>query len=100
VDHFRRAKEIMELKNRRLAGRLCSEDFPPGQHSLHQGPHAQFAGDGQGLVQQRQGLFSVTRLVPLEQGVGVVAAGPGQLRPVACLAAEQLGVLEAGSGLV
>ncbi len=55
-------------------GVLGFEDVPPGQHPLHQRPHAQFAGDGQGLVQQGHGLLSVAGLVPLEQSIGVVAA--------------------------
>ena len=38
------------------------------------GPHAQLAGDGQGLVQQGRHFLSVARLVSMEQGVGVVAA--------------------------
>ncbi len=45
----------------------------PRQHQLHQGPHAQFAGDGQGLVQQGRGLLSVALSVPLKRRVGVVA---------------------------
>ena len=56
---------------------LRFQDVPSGQHPLHQGPHAQLAGEGQGLVQQGHGLLSVAGLVALEQGVGVVAAGPG-----------------------
>ena len=60
--------------------------IPPRQHALHQGPHAQLAGDGQGLVQQGHGPLSVAWLVALEQGVGVVAAGPGEFGPEAALA--------------
>ena len=70
-----------------------------GEDALHQGPHAQFAGDGQGLVQQGRGLLSVARFVPLEQGIGVVAAGPGQLGPVAP-SAEGQGFLEVDRRLV
>ena len=64
--------------------------------------HAQLARDGQGLVQHGGGLFSVAGLVALEQGVSVVAAGPGQLGPVASLPAEgpnwfaQLGLRKGG----
>ena len=73
--------------------------IPPGQNPLHQGPHAQLAGDGQGLVQQGHGLLSVACLVTLEEVVGVVAAGPGQLGPVARFAAECQGVVEVAHGL-
>ena len=62
--------------------------LPPRQHPLHQWAHAQLAGDGQGLVQQGHGLLAAAWLVALEQGVGVVAAGPGQFGTVARLAAE------------
>ena len=30
---------------------LRPQFLPPGQHPLHQGPHAQLAGDGEGLDQ-------------------------------------------------
>ncbi len=62
-----------------MGGQLRPQYLPPGEHPLNQGPHAQLAGDGQGLVQQGHGLLSVAWLVPLEQRVGVVAAGPGKL---------------------
>ena len=65
---------------------LSPQYISPRQHPLHQRPHAQLAGDSQRLVQQGHGLFSVAGLAPLEQGVGVVAAGPGQLGPIAGLA--------------
>ena len=51
--------------------------LPPSQHPLHQGPHPQLTGDGQGLVQQGHGFGPVPLTVTLEKGVGVVAAGPG-----------------------
>ncbi len=34
-----------------VEGQLGFQYFPPGQHPLHQGPHSQLAGYGQGLVQ-------------------------------------------------
>ena len=73
--------------------RLRLQYLPPGQHPLHQRPHAQLAGDGQGLVEQGHGLLPVARLVPLEQRVGIVAASPGQLGPVAFSAKGQ-GIIE------
>ena len=76
---------------------LSPQYLPPRQHSLHQGPHAQLAGDGQGLVQQGVGLNPVTLIVALQQQVRVVAAGLGQLGPVARLAAEGERVTYAGS---
>ncbi len=84
----------------RVRPSLCLQYIPPRQHPLHQRPHAQLAGDGQGLVQQGHGLLAIARLVALEQGIGVVAAGPGQLGPIAGLAAEGQGVLEVGRRLV
>ncbi len=51
-----------------IANSLGFQNVPPGQHPLHQGPHAQLAGDGKGLVQQGHRLRAVARLVPLEQG--------------------------------
>ena len=54
---------------------LRLENFPPGQHPLHQGPRAQLGRDGQGLVQQGDGLLSVTGLVPLEQGGSSLSSG-------------------------
>jgi alkanesulfonate monooxygenase SsuD/methylene tetrahydromethanopterin reductase-like flavin-dependent oxidoreductase (luciferase family) len=61
---------------------------------LHQGPHAQLVGDGLRLVQQGHGFLPVASPVSLEQGVAVVAAGPGQFGSVACFAAEGQGILE------
>ena len=52
--------------------------LPAGQHPLHQRSHAQLAGDGQGLVQQSDGLGPVPLSIALSKGIGVVAAGPGQ----------------------
>ena len=75
---------------------LRFQHLPPGQHPLHQGPHTQLAGDGQRLVQQRDCLGTVARSIPLSQGVSVVAADPGQLRQVACVAAEGEEVSEVG----
>ena len=80
-------------------GSLRPQDLPPGQHALHQGPHAQFAGDSQGLIQQGDGLGPVSFAVPLTEGIGVVAAGPCQLGPVACLAAEGQGVFKVWAAL-
>ena len=40
------------------------------------------------LGQQRDCLGTVALSIPLSQGVSVVATSPGQLRPVACVAAE------------
>ena len=45
--------------------KLRSQNLPPGQHPLHQGPHTQLAGDGQGLVQQGDGLGTVPLSVAL-----------------------------------
>ena len=70
-----------------------SQYLPSGQHPLHQRPHAQLAGDGQGLIQQRPGLSPVSLVFALSKHVGIVAAGPGQLRPVAS-PAERQSVLE------
>ena len=67
---------------------LRPQNLPPGQHPLHQWPHAQLAGDSQRLVQQGHGLLPVAGLVTLQQGVGVVAAGPGKLGPKVGLAGE------------
>ncbi len=62
--------------------------------------HAQHAGKGERFGQKRVGLFLVARVVALEQGVGIVAAGPGQLRTVASRAAEDERTLEVGHRLV
>ncbi len=79
---------------------LRPQNLSPGQHPFHQGPHAQLAGDGQGLVQQGHGLLAVARLVALKQRVGLVAAGPSQIGSVARLAAECQGVFKVGRRLV
>ena len=42
----------------------------------------------------------VSYSVTLQQGTGIVMAGPGHLGPVAGLAAERQGVLEMRQGLV
>ena len=57
-------------------------------HPLHQGAHSQLGGDGQGLVQQGHCLPTVAGVVTLEQGVGLIAAGPGQLGLIASFSAE------------
>ena len=46
------------------------------------------------------GLLLVGGFDPLEQGVGIVAAGPGKLGPLACFAAEGHAVLEVLCDLV
>ncbi len=61
------------------------------QDALHERAHAELAGDVQPLIQQRHCLRPVAGAVALEQGVGVVAAGPGQLGAKARLAAEGQG---------
>jgi len=48
-------------------GRLRLQYLPPRQHPLHLWPHAQLVGDGQKLVQQGRGLFSVAWLVSLKE---------------------------------
>ena len=68
----RRIKAAMGDKEK-----LGLQYLPPGQDPLHQRPHAQFAGNGQGLVQQRDGFGTVAFRVALTRRVGVVAAGPG-----------------------
>ena len=75
---------------------LRPQYLPPGQHPLHQRPHAQLAGDGQGLVQQRDRLRTIIGTIALTKGIGVIAAAPGQLRPVASLPAKGQGMLEVG----
>jgi hypothetical protein len=42
----------------------------------------------------------VTRMAVLEQGLGIVVAGPGQLRPVASLVAKDEGILKVHHRLV
>ena len=81
-------------------GRLDHQVFLPGGHLFHQGPHPQLSGDGQRLVQQGDGLLPVVGDATLEQRVGVVMAGPGQLRTVAALAAEGESFLEVAGCLV
>ena len=76
----------------RFASQLSLQDTPPGQYAFRRRPHAQLARDGRGLVQQGHRLLSVTRLVPLQQGVGVVAAGPGQFGAIIGVSAEAPGV--------
>ena len=82
------------------SGSLGLQKLSPGQDALHEGAHAQRAGEGEGFGQKRVGLFPVARVVALEQGVGIVASGPGQLRTVASLAAEDQRTLEVGHRLV
>ncbi len=48
---------------------LRSQYLPPRQHPLHQGPHAQLAGDAQGLVQQGHGLLAVAWVVAFKQQI-------------------------------
>ena len=58
--------EITEFNSdNSLVGLLGPENLPPRQHPLHQGPHAQLAGDGQGLVQQGDGPSPVALSIPL-----------------------------------
>ncbi len=57
---------------------LSPQYLPPGQHPLHQWPHAQLAGNGQRLVQQGHSLLLVSQSVALFKGVGVVTSDPGQ----------------------
>ena len=47
-----------------------------------------FSLKGEVIVQQRHGLLLITRTISLSKRVSVVATGPGQLGPVAHLAAE------------
>ena len=51
-------------------------------------------------MQQGYGLGAVSFAVTLTEGVGVVAAGPGQLGPVARLAAEGQRILKVTRCLV
>ena len=53
---------IVSLQSGRLRW-LCSKYVPPGQHALHQGPHAQLAGDGQRLVSRAMAFPPVAWLI-------------------------------------
>ena len=56
--------------------------------------HAEFASDRQPVVEQGKSFFTVDRPIRVEQGLGIVMAGPAQLRPELGPAAECQGVLE------
>ena len=76
--------------------------WPAAVCNLHQSARLRFAAastDGKRLFQQRLGFGSVSGGSTLQQAVGVVTAGPGQLRTVAHLLAQVQRDLEVVHGL-